>query len=248
MDADDWAFPDRFEKQLNFIESKPHVALVGTQGFWLKDINFLPKDGWTYPTANNYLRLYLLFGASFGHSSVVLRSKTFISNNLRYNETIKTCEDWDLWIRVSKVAEINNLPDFLMKYRIVSNSNHRSVENKIIHLQERSAIISSYWQNFNVDLTPHQIFEFYYNNDIAEKANFNENLGTIVNTFNHLFLNHAHPLNFKDKGMLSYMLIRKVLDFWKRSNISRYNLSTWFLLLLKVRFINKFRLIKSLIR
>lgn len=77
MDADDWCYPERFEKQLEVLESDLELILCGTQGYWLKDIKQNPSEGWTYPVSSEYLNYYLLFGASFGHSSVVLRSELF---------------------------------------------------------------------------------------------------------------------------------------------------------------------------
>lgn len=247
MDADDWAFPERFQQQIDFLEKNESVMLCGTQGFWLKNISENLLSGWEYPIRNNYLKLYLLFGASFGHSSIVLRSDFFISNNLKYDENIETCEDWDLWIRVSKKGKVYNLPCFLMKYRIVHTSNHRSEENKKIHLKERAVIISNYWKTFSMDLSPEQVFEYYYSSDENVKYDFENKLKIIVDSFNNLFLNHTKDLKKEDKLKFQYLLTRKISDFWKRSNISRYSPVIWFILLNRIKFIGKARLIKSLL-
>lgn len=245
MDADDWAFPERFQKQIDFLEQNKSIALCGTQGFWLKNMFENPSSGWEYPVRNNYLNLYLLFGASFGHSSLVLRSETFINNNFRYNENVKTCEDWDLWVKVSNIGEICNLPDFLMKYRIVSNSSHRSSENKILHLKERSIIISRHWKIFNIDLSPEQVYEFYYDTSDGLKQKFHSKLKLLIHSFNMLYSHHAQNLIDSDKRQFSYMLARKIVDFWKRSEISRYNPIVWIIILTKIKFINKIKLIRS---
>ncbi|WP_052259358.1 glycosyltransferase family 2 protein [Flavobacterium sp. KMS] len=245
MDADDWAFPERFQKQIDFLEENKSIMLCGTQGYWLKDMAENLSSGWKYPYGDDYLKLYLLFGASFGHSSVILRSDFFISNNLRYDEDIKTCEDWDLWIRTSKKGEIYNLSNFLMKYRIVNNSNHRLLKNKILHLKERSAIISNYWKTFDIDLSPEQVFEYYYSTNENINENFETKLEILISSFNRLFDNHAKDLKKQEKRMFSYMLARKILNFWKRSRVSKYNLKTWVIIITKVKFIGTIRLIKS---
>jgi glycosyltransferase involved in cell wall biosynthesis len=245
MDADDWAFPNRFQKQIDFMEQNKSIMLCGTQGFWLKNMLENPLSGWEYPFQDNYIKLYLLFGASFGHSSIVLRSDLLRTNNLRYNETIKTCEDWDLWIKMSKIGEVVNLPDFLMKYRIVFNSNHRALENKKLHLKERSIIISKYWKDFNIKLSPEQVFEYYYETKESIRHDFYSKLNVLIDSFNELFLNHAQSLISKDQKQFSYMLARRTLDFWKRSGISRYNPIVWLILLNKIKFIDTFKLIRS---
>ncbi|MBF4486020.1 glycosyltransferase family 2 protein [Flavobacterium sp. CSZ] len=245
MDADDWAFPERFEKQIGYLEANKSTILCGTQGFWLKDMTENPLSGWKYPIRNNYLKLYLLFGASFGHSSIVLRSDFFISKHLKYDEDIKTCEDWDLWIKVSRNGEVHNLSDFLMKYRIVHTSNHRLADNKNIHLKERADIISNYWKTFNINLSPEQVFEYYYSSDENMRHDFENKLQIIIDSFNKLFLNHAKDLKKEDRSKFQYLLARKIYDFWKRSNVSRYTPLIWFILLTKVKFICAVRLINS---
>jgi glycosyltransferase involved in cell wall biosynthesis len=245
MDADDWAFPERFEKQIDFLGQNKSIGLCGTQGFWLTNISETPLSGWQYPTDNNYLKLYLLFAASFGHSSVILRSDCFILNGLKYNEDIKTCEDWDLWIRVSKNSKVHNLPDFLMKYRIVPTSNHRSAENKNLHLKERSVLISNYWKTFDIALTPQQVFEYYYDSLPVVAENFQPKLRKLINCFNKLYLNHAIDLNENDVKKVSYLLARRITDYRKRSNLREYGFNTWFILLYQIKFIDSLKLIKS---
>jgi len=244
MDADDWCFPERFQKQLDFMDANQDIAMSGTQGYWLKQMSETPLSAWKYPTKSEYLSCYLLFGASFGHSSVIFRSVFFITNNLRYNQVIRTCEDWDLWIKVSKIDKIANLPDFLMKYRIVPTSNHRSIENKKIHLKERSIIISNYWKTFDISLTPEQIFEYYYDTNLTGQ-DFFPKLNILIDSFNKLFLNNSKQLKSEDKNNFSYLLARKIVDFKKRSTISKYNPFVWFILLTRVKFINTVRLFKS---
>ena len=245
MDADDFAFPERIKKQIDFLEQNKTVVLNGTQGFWLSKMLENPFIGWEYPIRDNYIKLYLLFGATFGHSSIVLRSAFFRINNLKYDENIKTCEDWDLWIKASMIGHIANLSDFLMKYRIVSTSNHRSLENKKIHLNERSIIISNYWKTFNIDLSPQQVFEYYYDTNESTRANFYSKIKILIDSFNTLFFNHAQNLENQDKKQFSYILARKILNFWKRSGISRSNPIVWLILLQKIKFINKVKLIRS---
>ncbi|MEZ7497270.1 glycosyltransferase family A protein [Flavobacterium sp. Arc3] len=245
MDADDWCFPERFQKQVDFMDQHKEITMSGTQGFWLRKMSTNPVSGWEYPTKDDFLKYYLLFGASFGHSSVIFRTNFFLNSQLRYNQEIQTCEDWDLWIRVSRISQIANLPDFLMKYRIVLTSNHRLEKNKNTHLRERSVLISNYWKTFNIKLSPQQVFEFYYDTNKNIQKNFRIKLKIIIDSFNELFLNHANSLEKEDRKKIRYLLSRKMLDFWKRSNVSRYNLLIWFLILQRVKFNTKIRLIKS---
>ena len=245
MDADDWCFPERFQKQLDFMDANQEIAMSGTQGYWLKEMDKIQLNNWLQPVNYNYIKLYLLFGASFGHQTIIFRSQVIKGNNFYYDVNVKTCEDWDLWTRIVQKQIIVNLPDFLLKNRIVPTSNHRSIENKKIHLKERSIIISNYWKTFDISLSPEQIFEYYYDTDISIQDNFLSKLKILIDSFNELFLKHALNLEKEDKNNFSYLLARKIVDFKKRSTISKYNPFVWFILLTRVKFMNTVRLIKS---
>jgi glycosyltransferase involved in cell wall biosynthesis len=248
MDADDWSYPERFRKQIDFLENNKETVMCGTQGYWLKDINQNPISGWEYPTRNDYIQYYLLFAASFGHSSVFFRSNSLKKHNLRYDENISTCEDWDLWIRVKKIGQVANLPDFLMKYRILENSNHRSSKKIKKHLGERSIIISNYWANFGIHLSPEEVFYYYYGDNALSQFNFINKIKILINEFNQLYLKTSHNLNPSERMNFSYMLARRILNYWKRTQVSRLNPMLWFIIVKEITFINKIKLIKSLIR
>lgn len=245
MDADDWAYPERFQKQIDFLDTNQEVILCGTQGYWLKDINQNPDSGWKYPTTYEFIKCYLLFAASFGHSSVIFRSDSFQKQHLRFNETIETCEDWDLWIHVVQTGQVVNLPDFLMKYRILESSNHRSIQKINKHLEERSKIISNYWANFGIDFKPEEVFEYYYGNEVISKTEFIKKTKKLISVFNAIYFQSEPHLKLKERENFSYMLARRILDFWKRSKVSRWDLMTWILVVNEVKFRNKIKLIKS---
>jgi glycosyltransferase involved in cell wall biosynthesis len=45
MDADDWSYLERFQKQVEYLELNQKVVLCGTQGYWLKDMSQNPNSG-----------------------------------------------------------------------------------------------------------------------------------------------------------------------------------------------------------
>lgn len=248
MDADDWCFPERFEKQLHFLDINPDITVCGTQGYWLKDLNVNPVEGWIYPVDSNYIKYNLLFGATFGHSSVIFRSKKMIEYNFRYDETKLSCQDWELWTRISKVEKMANLSDFLMKYRIIENSNHRAAAKMNTHLEYRSKIISTHWEYFGHLFSEKEIYEFYYEEKKQTKSAFITEIAKLITAFNAVFYQSKFELSLQDQRSFSYMLARRILSRWKRSGLSRINPLIWFSILSKVEFMNKIRLVKSIIR
>lgn len=248
MDADDWSYPQRFEKQLDFLDKNKEIVLCGTQGYWLKDINQNPSAGWEYPTDCEYIKYYLLFAATFGHSSVVFRSQSIANYNLRYDETITTCEDWELWVRISKIGKMGNLPDYLMKYRILENSNHRSSEKINKHLEERSTIISNYWSYFGIPFFDQEIYELYFGKVAVTGKEFKSKIKKLITAFNNIYHKTEMDLSIKDRNDFRYLLARKILNYWKRSQISRYDPLVWIIIVGEVKFMNKIKLVKSIIR
>ncbi len=113
MDADDISLPHRFEKQLEFLQSNPSIGLCGTGIEYIGE-----KSGIrVYPVEHDELAYNLLFQTSFCHPAVMLRRSLLMQNDLQYRN-MYTAEDYDLWRRIVKIAQVANLPDILFKYRI----------------------------------------------------------------------------------------------------------------------------------
>ncbi|TYA71420.1 glycosyltransferase family 2 protein [Seonamhaeicola marinus] len=249
MDADDWCYSNRFEKQISFLDSNTNIALCGTQGYWLKDLNVMNNPSpWVYPTDSLEIKYNLLFSACFGHSSVVFRSSFLRENKMWYSESIDTCEDWDLWTRIIKLGEVVNLPDFLMKYRIVENSNHRAQENREKHLRERSKVIAKYWQSFNISINSNFIYDTYYNSASISKKKLKENILTLIKMFNVLNVHAAKELSKDELKILEYRCLRSILRTWVNSGITKSSLSVWLLVLNNVHFSDKIKILKSIIK
>lgn len=110
MDADDVANPDRFSKQVAYLETHPEVVAVGSR--------YLFSDGYLRPVPLMYeeICLYLLEENCFLHSSLMIRSDAL--RKLRgYREEFIYSADYDLVCRLSLLGKIGNMPDVLMTYR-----------------------------------------------------------------------------------------------------------------------------------
>src|SRR6201999_835321 len=72
QDHDDWALPNRMERQVQFLDAHPDHALVGTWAeIWVGDT---PSHRYhDHPTDDSALRFELLFNNPFVHSSVMIR-------------------------------------------------------------------------------------------------------------------------------------------------------------------------------
>jgi len=141
-----------------------------------------------------------------------------------------------------------NLPDFLMKYRILENSNHRSSEKINKHLEERSKIISNYWSYFGIPFFEQEIYELYFGKMAESRKEFNLKIQKLIHAFNAIYDKTEHRFSIKDRKNFGYLLARKILNYWKRSQISRYDPLLWIMIVCEVKFMNKIKLVKSIIR
>jgi glycosyl transferase family 2 len=116
MDADDIAFPDRFARQVEFLDRHPAVAVVGSAivrvdaaGREIKR-NVCPT---THAAIVEALREY----TCFTHPSVMLRAEALAAVG-GYRAAYRAAEDYDLWVRLSERYELANLPEPLLYYRV----------------------------------------------------------------------------------------------------------------------------------
>lgn len=116
LDADDVAHPTRLQRQADYLSQRPDVGLVGG---WALEIDAQGRvRGRRMPeTAPNALKRLLPKNNPIIHSSVMARTD-LLRGLGGYRAAFHTAEDYDLWLRVSEVAAIANLPAFLVSYRM----------------------------------------------------------------------------------------------------------------------------------
>jgi glycosyltransferase involved in cell wall biosynthesis len=132
MDADDVSLPERFARQLDYLERHPHIGLLGT---WIQDIgaNGEPGPVWPLPTTPAVIPWFLMFGNCIAHPSVMGRRE--LIQTLGYRPEATHVEDYDLWIRLSAVSGVANLPDVLVRYRVLN----QSVSSRNLAIQKNQA-------------------------------------------------------------------------------------------------------------
>lgn len=122
MDTDDICMPDRFEKQLAFIESNPDVVVFGGQ---VLEFENEPNDFQvlkSVPTTNEEIRLFSQKRCPFNHMTVAYK-KSIILELGGYQHHL-FMEDYNLWLRVIGAGyKVANLADVVL-YARVGNGMH----------------------------------------------------------------------------------------------------------------------------
>ena len=116
MDSDDIAAPDRFEKQLKYLDEHPNVDIVGGQitEFIGTPDNIVAKR--EVPLDNNTIYEYMKNRCALNHPTVMFRKESVI-NVGNYQDWFWN-EDYYLWIRMMESGcEFANLPDVLVNMR-----------------------------------------------------------------------------------------------------------------------------------
>ena len=131
MDADDVCFPERFEKQIKFME-KENLDICGGDFVIINNNNAFIEHV-KVPKTKSEIILTMGFNVPFAHPSVMIKKDFLRKNKLFYGSNGKKyAEDLDMWIVMfSKGAIFGNLKEEILKYRILNTSLSRVNSKKI---------------------------------------------------------------------------------------------------------------------
>lgn len=117
LDADDVALPERLARQQAFLAAHPEVGLLGTAAREV-DVAGRPVGLVSPPADDGALRRALIRRNPFVHSSVVVR-RAALDRVGAYDESLPVAQDYDLWMRLSRVTRVANLTEPLVVRRLV---------------------------------------------------------------------------------------------------------------------------------
>ena len=143
MDADDIAFPERFERQIDFLDSHPDISVCAT------DVHIINKDG-KITRKNKYKSkhpqtLNVIFN-SMAHPSVMFRRNLLEERNPIYNEDYIYSQDYELWTYlILKGHQFHTIDQPLLLYRkSTSQISHakKEVQNSLFKRAHREFILN----------------------------------------------------------------------------------------------------------
>jgi glycosyltransferase involved in cell wall biosynthesis len=128
MDADDWSFPYRLEKQIDFMESNPEVVISGGSiditNSKLEHINYRK-----YPLDDVGARKIIFRYSPFAHPVVMYRTE-YVKIAGLYYQYFFLAQDYDLYFRIGMLGKFGNIPDLLLKLRTHKRSSSQSYLRK----------------------------------------------------------------------------------------------------------------------
>lgn len=116
MNADDIALPDRFARQIDFLEHHPRIGIVGgnQQPIGLDGRPQGPAS--TLPTLPGHVRWMLHVHNCVNHPTVVARRDVMETVGGYPREVVG--EDYLLWVRATEVTRVANIADVVLRYRV----------------------------------------------------------------------------------------------------------------------------------
>jgi hypothetical protein len=116
MDADDISLPERFARQVAYLDSHPATAAVGGAA------EFFSNEGSEntivrHPTSPAAIREALTRDAAIVHPTAMIRRSVLLDLG-GYRRAFLDAEDYDLWLRMSEKYDLANLDELVLRYRV----------------------------------------------------------------------------------------------------------------------------------
>ena len=118
IDQDDVMRPTRLEREFEFLQANPDVALVCTYAQLIYE-NTLSTNEYRAPLSPTALRLRIVFENPIVQPTVMMRTEVVRALG-GYNEdhAFFPADDFELWTRMSRQHKLVTLPEALTRYRI----------------------------------------------------------------------------------------------------------------------------------
>jgi glycosyltransferase involved in cell wall biosynthesis len=141
LDSDDWLLPDAIHTNLQYFQGHPEAAFVSGSHKKIKEGSILAEKERQQISLHPYHQL--LHQNYIGMIAAVLFHR-WIFDHYRYDESLKSCEDYDLYLKITRNHLVINHTEDVSRYRIHGNSISgnldlmlRDVTNVLLRQKER---------------------------------------------------------------------------------------------------------------
>lgn len=178
MDTDDFARPERFEKQIRFLKENPNIDVVGSN---IEEFNVVPGDLKRYkinPETHEDLISQIGLKSPFNHPSIMMR-KSAVLRAGNYDGDLLLFEDYSLFLRMWLAGvKFYNMQEVLLDFRVGSGietikrrSGKHYIEKETAFLQyaedigafNKMQILKYKVLKFPIRVLPPKIVLFIYN-------------------------------------------------------------------------------------
>ncbi len=241
MDADDIAFPHRFERQLEWIEKTG----ADISGSWVQRFGSSDKRVVRLPQTDEAIKLGMLFISPFAHPTVMIRKE--LVRQMRYDSAWEKAEDYDLWERAAEAGwKMTNVPEVLLLYRVhptqISTRNASRQQQQSLEVRRRYRVFMSYSTHPNQKRIDEalKIFESPFSAidmDVVDLT-FSEWLQHSHGESRDVIFDHVTRFYFREAARCSNIVSRwgkMNLEFGDKTTGGHTKFKLWLLRLLRIR-------------
>jgi glycosyltransferase involved in cell wall biosynthesis len=120
LDDDDEWYPEKLARQVPVLLANPDIGAVYT-GYEIVDRDTGETRSEVLPLYRGDLSSVLLRGNSVGPTSTILLRRKCFENTGMFDESLPAFQDYDLWIRLSRIYQFDYVHQSLFKYHVHSN-------------------------------------------------------------------------------------------------------------------------------
>ena len=192
LDSDDVSLPERFEKQVAYMESHSKIGCLGTM------VEIIGDDaaniGFGKLTEHGKIEKFLIFlGCAFCNSSIMIRKSVLTKNHILYKPENVPTEDYGIYIDLIGKTQFACLSDVLVQYRFhqanTSHINKREQVEKGARIQKQA--LTKYLVNFKADEID-LLQQFLTNQSLSDQE-----LPRLLGLMNH-FIDELHTKKWSD--------------------------------------------------
>lgn len=132
LDSDDTWFSEKAERHLSVMEKDAQLGLTFSHSAYLDDAGN-PTGQLLVSLCNRPDTRDLIRRNHLGNGSTAILRRTCLEMSGGFDETLRTCEEWELWVRVAASTrfKIQLIPEVLTGYRIRPGSLSQSYDHFI---------------------------------------------------------------------------------------------------------------------
>lgn len=149
MDSDDVSLPERFKKQVAFLDENSDVDVLGT---WF---NCFPRNRVIKSFTNDKdIKECLLVNSNIiGHPTVMFRRTIMDRFGAKYDKKAIYAEDYALWLSLLDKVKFANIPEILLNYRIHDKNVSKTNAVKQCLIAKKQMVIAQ-GKYFNINSKP----------------------------------------------------------------------------------------------
>ena len=212
MDADDISLPTRFARQVAFMDTHPKVGVVGSYTLkQYKENSRIAKN----PCTHEMIHAGLLTGPKIFHPTAFIRAAILRRHHIYYTNEFTYAQDFDLWVKIAKHADLANIPEVLCHQRIHENS----ISNSNRQEQDYFAARIRQTQLEEILGTTISSTEYHFFEEIIRKTRKpnRESLEKCIYIVNQILKNNM-TMKIYDNNSLNTVLLRTAYSYYRTSS------------------------------